>query len=183
MKLKYLIMSALFCALIFVTTSFIKIPLAVTGYVHLGDAFVFLACVFLPMPYAVAAAGAGSALADLLGGYVLYAPVTLLAKSAMALIFCLFAKRNKAAFDVIGVTLATVCMAFAYFVYEWILYGFAVSVANVPFNLLQGGVSAVAALFCAYSLKRYRYVKRDGAKAEAKTGKASARGKHNADKA
>lgn len=155
MKLKYSVTSALFCALICVTTAFIKIPLAVTGYVHLGDAFVFLSCVFLPAPYAVIASGLGSAIADLLGGYALYAPVTLAAKCCMAFVVTFFAKRPKAILNVLGAVLATLCMAAVYFAYEWVLYGIAVSAANVPFNLMQGGVSAVLALFTAYSLKRY----------------------------
>lgn len=47
MKGRELVTAALFVALITLTTAFVKIPLALTGYIHLGDTFIFLACYFL----------------------------------------------------------------------------------------------------------------------------------------
>lgn len=155
MKLNYLIRSALLCALTCVATAFIKVPLAVTGYVHLGDVFVFSACAFLPLPYAVVTAGLGSALADLISGYAFYAPVTLISKCLTALIFALFFSRGKKGFAVLGAVLAAIAMTSVYFLYELILFGAEVAAVNVPFNLLQGGVCAAIALPAAVSLKRY----------------------------
>ena len=51
--------AALFAAVITLTTAYLlHIPVP-TGYVHLGDAFVYLAAPLLPAPYAVAAAANG----------------------------------------------------------------------------------------------------------------------------
>ena len=47
MRTKSLAVAALFMALVMVTTAFVKIPLPLTGYIHLGDTFIFLACFFL----------------------------------------------------------------------------------------------------------------------------------------
>ena len=63
-----LVFAALFAALIFVLTKFVSIPTGI-GYVHLGDAAIYLAAAFLPTPYAMAAAGIGGAMSDLVGGY------------------------------------------------------------------------------------------------------------------
>lgn len=62
MRTKSLAVAALFMALVMVTTAFVKIPLPLTGYIHLGDTFIFLACFFLKKPYAIAASAMGSAL-------------------------------------------------------------------------------------------------------------------------
>lgn len=159
MKLKTLITSAFFAALICLSTAFVKVPLSSVGYVHLGDTFIFLACVFLPTPYAVIASGLGSGLADILAGYVSYAPVTLFAKCAMAFVFSLTCTRNKW-LDVLGASVASVVMASGYFVYEAVAYGAPIAAANIPFNLLQGGVCAVVALPVAYSLKRFWHAKK-----------------------
>lgn len=154
MKLKNLILAAMFAALTFVVTAFVKIPLPSVGYVHLGDVFVFVAAVVLPLPYAVCAAALGSALADLAASYVDYMLVTALVKAAMAAIVCLLGKSGKWKL-VISLVTATVTLAAGYFVYEWIKYGFAVSVANVPFNLLQGAVCAIVAFPVSVAIKKY----------------------------
>lgn len=154
MKTKNLVLSALFAAMIFVTTAFIKIPMAVTGYVHLGDAFIFLACAYLPLPYAICASGIGSALADVAGGYMPYAPVTLVVKCVMALVFALCFRKRKNWLNIVGVVVATIWMALGYFVYEVILYGLPISAANIPFNLIQGGVCGAVAMPIAYATKK-----------------------------
>lgn len=65
-----------------VATMVIKIPIPATGgYINLGDSIVLLSGVVLGPLYGGLAAGLGSALADLLGGYVAFAPATLYIKS------------------------------------------------------------------------------------------------------
>ena len=81
-----LVFAALFAALIFVLTKFVSIPTGI-GYVHLGDAAIYLAAAFLPTPYAMAAAGIGGAMSDLVGGYFVYIPVTFIIKALLALCF------------------------------------------------------------------------------------------------
>ena len=69
-----LVLASLFAALIFVLTKFLSVPTAI-GYIHPGDAAIYLAAAILPTPYAMAAAGLGGALADLVGGYFHYIPI------------------------------------------------------------------------------------------------------------
>lgn len=81
-----LVTAALFAAVIALTTAYLfHIPVP-TGYIHLGDAFLYLAASLLPLPYAVAAASLGAGLADLLT-YPAWALSTLLIKAAVALLF------------------------------------------------------------------------------------------------
>ena len=72
-KTKKIVMTALFAALACVATMSIRIPTPGTsGYIHPGDAIVILAGIILGPAYGFLAAGIGSCLADLLGGYFVW---------------------------------------------------------------------------------------------------------------
>ena len=59
-QLIYVVMAALFAAIITVVTAYVlRIPTG-NGYIHLGDSFIFLAASLLPLPYAIAAAAVGA---------------------------------------------------------------------------------------------------------------------------
>ena len=88
-----LVRTAMFAALTCIATFIIKIPTPGTGgYIHPGDALVILSGIFLGPLYGAAAAGIGSAMADILGGYFFYAPVTMLIKGITA--FCALNTNN-----------------------------------------------------------------------------------------
>ncbi|MBR5798038.1 MAG: ECF transporter S component, partial [Clostridia bacterium] len=56
LQLRNLVMSALFAALIYVSTRFFQIPIPATGgYIHPGDCLCLLAAWMLPLPYGIAA--------------------------------------------------------------------------------------------------------------------------------
>ena len=79
-------MAALFAALACVATMSIKIPTPGTsGYIHPGDAIVILAGVVLGPAWGFLAGGIGSAMADLLGGYFVYVPITFVIKGLVSL--------------------------------------------------------------------------------------------------
>ena len=83
-KLRNMVYTGLFAALICLTTAFIlHIPVG-NGYIHLGDSFIYLAACMLPMPYGILAAAIGGSMADLLSGYAIYAIPTAIIKSMLA---------------------------------------------------------------------------------------------------
>lgn len=87
-----MVYTALMTAIILIMTLIIKIPIPFTnGYVHAGDMGIFLAGLLLGPWYGAFAAGVGSALADLLGGYVHWVIPTFLIKSIMGMIVGYFA--------------------------------------------------------------------------------------------
>lgn len=86
-KLRLMIYTALMTAFIFIATSLIKIPVPLTnGYIHAGDTFIFVSGILLGPWYAAFAAGIGSALADLYGGYTQWIIPTLIVKAIMGAI-------------------------------------------------------------------------------------------------
>ncbi len=139
---KKLVITALFSALTCVATMAIRIPTPGTGgYIHPGDAMVILSGMILGSGYGLLAAGLGSALADLLGGYLIYVPITFVIKGAIAFIcgaIChKLTKRRHLALILCGLG-DTVFIVCGYFLCEAPLYGIAAAAANVPANLLQG---------------------------------------------
>ncbi len=135
--------ASMLAALVCVATMIIKIPTPLKGYVNLGDCMVLLCGSMLSPAYAFLAAGIGSALADVLSGYMMYAPVTFLIKGLMALVIVfLFRFINKKGLKeptkILPLITAEVIMVGGYFIFEGVLYGFAPSAANIPANAIQG---------------------------------------------
>lgn len=143
LRTRKIVMASLLAALTCVATMVIKIPSPLHGYINLGDGIVLLAgCVLSPV-YGFLAAGIGSALADLLSGYLVYAPATFVIKGCMALISCygvklLHKKLGNLVSQVISGITAESVMILGYFVFEGFLYGFGPSLVNIPANAVQG---------------------------------------------
>lgn len=144
-KLKRTVMAALFAAFACVATMSIRIPTPGTGgYIHPGDAVVILAGVILGPGYGLLAAGIGSALADLIGGYFFYVPITFVIKGAVAftagMLYRRFGKtaKSRLAAVLLGGVGDIVLVAGGYFLCESLIYGVAASAASVPANLIQG---------------------------------------------
>lgn len=144
-KIKHLVLSALFAALICVATFVIRIPTPGTsGYIHPGDALVILSGIFLGPAAGFLAAGIGSALSDLLGGYMIYVPITFAVKGAVALCAALIYRKvgicaNKKTLAVImGGVIDIIFVVFGYGIPEAFIYGIGGALASALPNAVQG---------------------------------------------
>lgn len=81
-------LTGLFAAMITLMTAYIcHIPYGANGgYIHFGDALIYIAAVLLPRPYALAAAAIGGGLADLLTA-PMWVPATIIIKMLITLPF------------------------------------------------------------------------------------------------
>ena len=143
-SLKKIVMAALFAALACAATMSIRIPTPGTGgYIHPGDAVVILSGVVLGPVWGLLAGGIGSALADLLGGYLTYVPITFVIKGLVALtaglIYQKIVKTKKSRYTavVLGGIVDIVFVAGGYFLSEAMMYGMAAA-ASIPANIIQG---------------------------------------------
>lgn len=146
-----LVMTALFMALTFVATTFIRVPLP-TGYANLGDALVLLSVFILGPFWGAIAGGVGSALADLLG-WITYAPGTLIIKTVMAIVaYYVYISLKKATkkqilAEIVAGIVGAIIMAVGYFVYETIFFvTAAVAIVSLPYNLIQGALGVTVAV-------------------------------------
>ena len=145
-NVKKLALGGMLSAVILVMTIGMHLPVPATGgYVHLGDGFIFLTAAVLG-PYAALAAGIGSALADLLGGYFIYIPATFIIKAAMGLIAGKFAAQSSGIKRIIVFAIAEAVMVVGYFAFEWLLYGGAAALGAVLPNLVQGAFGVILGL-------------------------------------
>lgn len=167
-KLFKMVATALFTAMIFVLTRFVSVPVA-TGYVHFGDALVYLVASVMGGPWGFFAAAVGEALADVAAGWIAYAPATLIVKALIALPFALVWKKSDKVLTPLNALLtipAGVITVAGYFVADMIIdksYAF----VNIPGNVIQAVGSAVvffvlAAAFDAAKLKKRLFLKQGG---------------------
>ena len=159
---KKIVFAALLAALACVATMIIKIPTPLGGYIHAGDAVVVLAGFLLGPVWGAPAAGLGSALADVISGYVLYAPGTFVIKAVVALLagWIIGTKliKNEFAKALVAGIIGGIVMVGGYMLYEAVFMGFGVgAAANIPMNCIQGAFGAVAgaALYIALSKTNY----------------------------
>ncbi len=161
-KIKYMTMTGIFAALITLMTAYIcHVPIGINGgYVHFGDAFIYLAAVFLPTPYALTAAAIGGGLADLLTA-PMWAPATIVIKMAVALLFTdkgmyLVNKRN-----IMSTALAYPVSGIGYYIAERLMFEkgavFAVTMAQTAVQSLG---SAVVFVLLGIALDRAQLKKR-----------------------
>jgi uncharacterized membrane protein len=153
-KTMKIVLAGLFAALTCVATMLIRIP-TFKGYVHIGDCMVIASGIILGPVLGGLAAGIGSMLADLLGGYYVFSVATFIIKFLAALaagvIFSLFQKlfkqHNLPATILAGLG-AEVLVVLGYFVFEIFYEGFAAAVAEILPNCVQGitGLILAAAL-------------------------------------
>ena len=164
-----IVITALFAALICVATMLIQIPIPATGgYANLGDGFILI-CAFLMNPlYTLIAAGLGSMLADILLGYISYAPGTLVIKACVGLIAALIYRRFGREKDagksflvlVASAVVAEIFMVAGYFVYESVFLGMGMgALGAVIGNIGQGVVGVIIAGVVAPVLLRSREIR------------------------
>ncbi len=154
--------SALFAALCCMATTILVVPSPTGGYMNLGDTIVLLGAYLLGPFWGAVAGGFGSALADLMAGYPIYAPATFLIKALMAtlagLLYCALHKTSWSM--VVCAALAEAIMVTGYWLYDGLLLGsLAGSAVGIPSNLLQGLFGATASTLLAAAFRKIPYVK------------------------
>ena len=148
-NIQRLTFTAMAAALVAAATLFIQIPVPMeSGYCNLGDAVILCSGALLG-PWAAAAAGVGSALADVILGYFAYAPATALIKGAMGLIAGTLCRKAGSAWErFLWMALCEGVMAGGYFLFETMLYGPGIAAGSLAGN----GFQALAGLAAGFAL-------------------------------
>ena len=152
-----LTLAALMIALMTLATLIIRIPNPATqGYINLGDAMLMTIALVFGWRIGGIAGGVGSALADALGGYFLWAPWTLVVKGIEGVLVGSIAAwggrsagngtapRRIAAFA--AVLVGGAWMVSGYYLAGSVLFGGVAALTEIPGNLTQAGVAVVVAL-------------------------------------
>lgn len=118
--LQQIVLASVLAAGVTVLTFFVKIP-SHNGYIHLGDALIYLAATLLPTPLAMLCAGIGGMLADTLGGYTLYIVPTLIIKMLLVLPFSSKNEKVASKRNLIALPIASVITAVGYYIAEAVI--------------------------------------------------------------
>lgn len=170
--LKNFILAALFAAMSATISYFIKIPLP-NGYIHPGDAVIYLCACLLPAPVAMFSAGIGGALADFFGGYPLYMLPSFVVKALIVLCFSNRTKKLLCKRNVTGTVFAGIITVTLYYITDVFVTAIStsanfaefterlgkaslwiVSAYYAPANLIQAVVSAIIFVLVALALDK-----------------------------
>ena len=147
-------LGAMFGALVCIVTVLFTIPIpATSGYFNLGESIIFVAALTFG-PFVGSIAGGGAAIADLILGFYVFAPGTLMIKAFEGLIAGIANTKLKrqTSSTTLSATVSTILggleMIIGYFIYEQLVLGYptALALAEVPFNIVQVVVGLVVAV-------------------------------------
>ena len=152
---KKLALAGVLMALVIVSILFIKVPIPY-GYAHIADSFILVSGVLGPF-YAFVVGGIGAMIADIIVGYLVYAPWSLVVHGlqgiAMALLLLKLKKPNYVIFFIASMVVSTLTVVVGYALAELAISGtVAAALATLPINLLQVFIGSIigTALYAVY---------------------------------
>lgn len=150
-RVKSLAITAICLVLVYVFTAVVNIRLPFApngGLVHLGNVPLFVAAILFGKRTGMIAGGIGMGLFDLLSGWTLWAPFTLVIVGCMGFVVgAITEKRKNMGFIVLALIAACAIKIVGYYFAEVVIYGnWVVPFTSIPGNLIQIGVAAVITL-------------------------------------
>ena len=163
-RLKKIVLAAMFAAMTAVLTAFVQIKTPTGGYIHLGDAAIYLAACFLPTPFAVAAGAIGGGLADLMvyPETIIY---TVIIKACNAAVFSSKSEKIASKRNLIMAVVSGLITVVGYSISKYIRVILAGGVAQaalldairkIPENSIQASASAVLFVIAALAFDKMK---------------------------
>ena len=155
-KVKNMCLAGIFCAVVFVFTAYVHIP-SHTGYTHIGDGFIYLAACMLPLPYAMFVGAAGALLADVLTGFAMWAPASVIIKAAAVLFFSRRSERIVTPRNLLALIPASLVCIVGYYLYEALItLNFVAPLAGIPGYITQSVLSSILFAALGYAFDRIK---------------------------
>lgn len=158
--------TGIFATIILLSTMLIKFSTGLgEGYIHFGDCFIYLSACVLPFPYCLVASAIGGALADILGGYAVWAIPTAIIKVLIALPFVYMCRKNKTP-KILNIKIALMTIVsgvismLGYFVAECVLYSVASATLSIIGNTIQAVASGILFIIISTALDKMNFKSR-----------------------
>lgn len=160
---RQIVNAALGIALVFVFTSFVNVRLPIAangGLIHLGNVPLFIIAILYGRRLGALAGGLGMALFDVVGGWLLWAPFTLVIVGLMGYSVGAICE-NRRSMTAYALALAVACLikVVGYYGAEWIIFGnWLAPLTSIPGNLVQIGVASAVVLPVVGKLRKHASV-------------------------
>lgn len=146
--------------MVFVITAYLHIP-TYNGYVHCGDGLIFLAACVLPMPYSIIVGALGAMLADLLTGFAIWAPGSMIIKGLLALLFTCKSNKILTKRNLVMLLPAALISTAGYYLYEALITGsFIASLSGIPGSIIQAVASSILFVVAGLAMDKYNIKKK-----------------------
>lgn len=161
-----LIVGSMLVALVFVATVFVNIRLPIAangGLVHLGTAMLFIAAILFGPKKGAIAGAVGMGLFDLVGGWLLWAPITIIARGIQGYVVGKIAwskghKGDSMALNITATIASVPLMVAVYYIGEAIMFSsWIVPLASIPGDLVQNAIGIIIAIPVCVFLKKVPY--------------------------
>ncbi len=142
-RVKLICLAGIFTAVVFVFTAYLHIP-SHTGYTHVGDGFIYLAACLLPLPYAMFVGAGGALLADCLSGFAIWAPGSVIIKTAAVMFFSRKSEKIISWRNILALIPAWAVCIGGYYLYESLITGnFIAPLSGIPGYITQSALSSI----------------------------------------
>jgi uncharacterized membrane protein len=139
-----------------VFTLLVRVPIPATqGYFNFSDVAIYFAAFTFGPWIGLVAGGVGTALADVLGGYAQFAPLTFFAHGLEGLAVGFLARRARGWGLALAWAVGALIMIGIYFAGEFWVFGIGPEAfAEIPINLLQSVVGGLVGIPLYYAVRR-----------------------------
>ena len=157
-----LVITSMLIALVFIATYInVRLPIAAHGgLVHLGTGMLFIASILFGPKKGAIAGATGMGLFDLLGGWVLWTPITIIARGFQGYIVGKISWASgrdggSMGFNIMAMLISTPVMIATYYTGEAIIYGnWITPVASIPGDVVQSIFGMLIAIPLCAALKK-----------------------------
>jgi uncharacterized membrane protein len=159
-----LVITAILAALIFAATMInIKLPFGQGGLIHLGTSMLFIAAILFGPKKGALAGAIGMGLFDILGGWAIWAPITIISRVLQGLIVGKIAwskghRGDNVGLNILAAVASMPVMMAVYYIGQGIMYNnWIAPLASVPGDIIQNVVGLLIAIPVCIALKKTPY--------------------------
>ncbi|MGE7953188.1 ECF transporter S component [Lysinibacillus xylanilyticus] len=164
-----LVITAILAALVFVATAFInlKLPFGQGGLIHLGTSMLFISAILFGPKKGALAGAIGMGLFDITGGWLIWAPTTIISRALQGAIVGKIAwskghKGDNVGLNILAAVVSMPVMIAVYYIGQAIMFkSWIAPMASIPGDVIQNVVGLLIAIPVCIVLKKTPYFKKN----------------------
>ncbi|MDW0118764.1 ECF transporter S component [Sporosarcina thermotolerans] len=164
-----LVLTAILSTLVLISTMFIniKLPIGQGGLIHLGTGALFIVAILFGPKKGALAGAIGMGLFDIFGGWIIWAPTTIVARALQGYIVGKIAWSNghrgdSVKLNILAAVASTPVMLAVYYIGQGIMYNnWVAPLASIPGDLIQSVVGLLIAIPLCLALKKTPFFRKN----------------------